>query len=79
MAMYKTTELLCDAHSGDDYEEDFGQNCPICMLKTALYKACERLNDGSAWADESEEFYEMCKLSGHSHPALAAGKNDNDN
>ena len=33
-----------------------------------------RLDDGSAWADESEEFYEMCKLSKHSHPALAVEK-----
>ncbi len=41
------------------------------MIET-LYEACERLDDGSAWADESEEFYEMCKLSGHSHPALDA-------
>lgn len=74
--MYKIEELLCSSHKGDDYQQDFGKKCPICTLKAALYKACKRLNDGSAWADESEEFFEMCKLSGHSHPALAAGESD---
>ncbi|MHA2279918.1 MAG: hypothetical protein ACXAC5_03450 [Promethearchaeota archaeon] len=41
----------------------------IEKLQKALYAACERLDDGSAWADESEEFQKMCKLSGYTHPA----------
>lgn len=71
--MYKVSEVLCRPHREDYYSED---NCPICTLKTALYqlqtalyKACERLNDGSAWADESEEFLEMCKIAEFNHPA----------
>lgn len=54
------------------------QNEELEALREVLYSVCERLNDGSAWADESEEFFEMCKLSGHSHPALAAGKSDDE-
>lgn len=42
----------------------------VNKLRETLHKACERLDDGSAWADDSEEFLEMCKLSGHSHPCL---------
>ncbi len=67
---FKIEELLCSSHQGDDYEEDFGNNCPVCLLKNLLYTACERLDDGTAWADESEEFLEMCKIAGHEHPAL---------
>ena len=52
---------------GDVIDE---QSNKIEELRKALYAACERLNDGSAWADDSEKFHEMCKLSGHSHPAL---------
>lgn len=60
-----------------DWEKAFNeQREEVEELRKVLYAACERLNDGSAWADESEEFYEMCRLSGHSHPALATGESD---
>lgn len=60
-----------------DWEKKFNeQHKEIEMLRKSLYTACERLDDGSAWADDSEEFVAMCKLSRHSHPCLASGESD---
>lgn len=34
-------------------------------VREVLAKAMERLDDGSAWADDSDEFRHMCDVSGY--------------
>lgn len=37
----------------------------VKRLTELLYKACEALDDGSAWADDSEEFDEIARACGY--------------
>ncbi len=59
--------LMNCSHKGDGW-------CLTCVkdqhdesekLREQLLKACERLNNGSAWADDGGEFQEMCEVAGY--------------
>ncbi|MHA2279908.1 MAG: hypothetical protein ACXAC5_03400 [Promethearchaeota archaeon] len=60
---------VCSACNCQENTSEAARSCTETMLgrtlielRKALHEACRKLNDGSAWADESEEFYRMCKL-----------------
>ena len=45
--------------------------CPKCIeLRAALRKLCVRVDDGQAWADDSDEFDQISRICGYREPRI---------
>ena len=45
----KIEELLCYEHSGDDYPEDYGGECPICKQAAEIERLQRVVDAAVAW------------------------------
>ncbi len=52
-------------HNPPEWDREYELETENAKLRKVLRKALARLNDGSAWADDSDEYREMCEAVGY--------------